>query len=249
MTDLRKKVAVVTGGGRGIGRAILDVFTSHGMRVAFCSRTKDELEKVKRELQSVNPGRIYSAECDVRNPQLVHAFMEAVSARFGRIDIMIHNAGIGRFGKISELSSDDWRDVIDIDLNGSFYVIKDVFGRMLNNPKLPKGYIVTIGSLCHRMPVAGNVAYASAKAAQKVLADYLFEEARKKDVLSTYLAIGSVNTTFGRTRDTGWKIQPREVAEVVMNMTEMAFSAPHLCLSYAELRVRHPMIKRMVGKE
>lgn len=108
---------------------------------------------------------------------------------------------------------------------------------------MPKGWILTIGSLSYRMYVPGNAAYASAKAAQKTLADHLFQEYREKEgILGTFLAIGSVNTGFStRTPDTGWKMQPGEIAVAAGKLAELAFASPNLCVSYAELRVRRPL--------
>jgi NAD(P)-dependent dehydrogenase (short-subunit alcohol dehydrogenase family) len=240
--NVRDLAVVVTGGARGIGRAIVDGFTARGSHVAFCSRSREELETATADLSRRNPGRVFSALCDVRSMDAVKGFLDAACERHERIDVLIHNAGIGRFGPIATLSEADWRDVIDIDLTGTFFIFQEALARMRTNSTCPKGIVITIGSLSHRTYVQGNAAYASAKAAQRVLADYLFEESRADGIVATYLAIGSVNTTFSRrTPDTGWKIQPAEVADAVVRLAELAYTAPHLCLSYAELRVRRPL--------
>lgn len=246
-----KSIVVVTGGTRGIGAACVKHFCEKGATVAFCSRTEKEIKSFTDSLQQNGCNLHWGAVCDVSKPDQVKNFIQFVYNKFSRIDILIHNAGIGRFGAIDSLSLKDWRDVINIDLDGTYYVCREVMQLMKKQNFNPRGYILNIGSIAQQLRVPGAAAYAAAKGAQRIFTDYLFEEGRSQDILVSYLAIGSVNTDFSkRTPDkTGWKITPEEVAHFIYKLVSDFRSNYGYCIPYCEMRVRRPLFINEGKKE
>lgn len=241
MARMEGKSAIVTGGTRGIGRATVELLLRHGARVAVCSRSEADLERMREEVSPGTADRLFCRVCDVRSDEEVRRFVAEACDRFGPTDVLVNNAGVGRFNPVTETSTEDWLDMVDIDLNGTFYFSREVCRKMKGNDRSPKGYIINVGSICHRFYVPGNCGYAAAKAAQKTFSDYLFEECRADDILVTYLAVGSVDTTFS-TRNPGghWKMTSEEVAGVVWKLIDDADAGNHYCMSYCEMRLRAP---------
>lgn len=238
---LRNKRIVVTGGSKGIGRAIVDLFIKHEAQVALCCRDTNVLNKLTKKYAGQN---ILCRSCDVRENVQVQSFLNDVKDAFGGIDVLINNAGIGRFDCIADLSLSNWDDVFRTDLYGPFHFCRTFADFLQENSDHRGGYIINIGSLCHRTYVPGNAAYAASKAALKVLSEYLFEELREKGVFVSYLAIGSVDTTFSNRNQANaeWKIKPKDVAQFIVTLTREFFQTPKpsYCMSYCELRVRNP---------
>lgn len=241
MELLRNKRIVVTGGSKGIGHAIVDLFIKHAARVALCCRDTNVLNKLTKKYAGQD---ILCRHCDVRENVQVQSFLSDVRDAFGGIDVLINNAGIGRFSLVTDFPLSDWEDVFRTDLYGPFHFCRTFADFVQENGDQKGGYIINIGSLCHRTYVPGNAAYAASKAALKVLSEYLFEELREKGVFVSYLAIGSVDTTFSKRNQANadWKITPKDVARFIVKLTEGFFQTPKpsYCMSYCELRVRIP---------
>lgn len=237
---LENKRVVVTGGSKGIGRAVVDLLVKHGARVAFCCRDARALDRLAKDYAGAN---ILCRCCDVREHEQVISFLSDVQKAFDGIDVLINNAGIGRFNPVADFSFLDWHDVFRTNLDGPFYFCREFAESVQSKTGQERGYIVNIGSLCHRTYVPGNAAYSAAKAALRVFTDYLFEELREKGVFVSYLAIGSVRTSLSpRHRDNAaWKIAPEDVARFVFKLVEEYFLDPSYCMSYCELRVRTPL--------
>ena len=232
MSALQGKIAVVTGGNRGIGRGIAEALAKAGMVVALCSRDAKAAAKAAAELGSGARG--YA--CDVRKFEQVAAWFAAVEKDLGGVDVLINNAGVGVFGKVSELSLDDWHAVIETNLNGVFYCTREALPRMKQRGG---GYVINVSSLAGRNAFPGASAYCASKHAVNGFSEVLFQEVRDDGIRVTYLMPGSVATDFGRgsTAKKDWALQPEDVGEMVV---DLLLTHPRAMHSRVEMRPSRP---------
>jgi NAD(P)-dependent dehydrogenase (short-subunit alcohol dehydrogenase family) len=142
------QVAIVTGGSRGIGRAVAEGLLEAGWTVRFCSRSPESVERAGRELGELfgdrAGGRVSGQAVDVRSQEQVDTVVAGVAERDGRLDCLVNNAGIGRFGPVDELSGDQWREVVETNLSGAFYFLRAAARAM--KPR-GRGHIFNVASL------------------------------------------------------------------------------------------------------
>lgn len=228
------KIAVVTGGTRGIGRAIVDRLLAEGASVAFCGRSADGVQKTAGAL-SADGSRVYGEAADVSKPEDVRRFFQSVDTRFGGMDILINNAGIGIFRSVAELTLEDWHKTLDLNLSGVFYCSKEALARF---KRRGGGYIVNINSLAGKNAFAGAAAYNASKFgltgfSEAMMLDHRYDNVRVSDIMP-----GSVNTEFAaNAADADWKIAPEDVAEVVIDLLRMP---PRTLVSRVEMRPAKP---------
>jgi NAD(P)-dependent dehydrogenase (short-subunit alcohol dehydrogenase family) len=230
--DLTGKVALVTGGNRGIGRGIADALAKEGLIVAVTARTLEAAERAAAEIG--NGARGYA--CDVRQWPQVQALFAAVTKDLGGVDVLVNNAGVGVFGPIADLSVEDWHTVIETNVNGVFYCTKLAIPIMKSRGA---GYIFNVSSLAGRnaFPMAG--AYCASKHALNGFSEVLFQEVRDDGIRVTYLMPGSVATDFGRgtAAKQDWALQPDDVGEMVVDLLHTHPRALH---SRVEMRPAKP---------
>jgi len=154
------KVAMVTGGSRGIGRAVVEALLGAGYRVFFASRSPDSVTRALAELRSGHGEAAAGRPLDVRRQEQVDAFVDWVIAEAGRIDCLVNNAGLGAFGPVYGLSGDQWREVLETNLSGAFYCIRAVAGTMKEQGA---GWIFNVGSLASKNAMVGGAAYNASK--------------------------------------------------------------------------------------
>jgi len=163
--------------------------------------------------------------------------VEAVSARFGGVDILINNAGIGLFASVSAMTPEQWSEVIDTNLTGVFNATRAVLPVM---QRRGGGFIINISSLAGKNPFADGAAYCASKAGLNAFSEALMQEVRYENIRVSYVMPGSVATAFSSgdaAKGADWKIAPDEVAEVVVNLLRHdARSLP----SRVELRPSRP---------
>ena len=216
MSDRRLtgKVAVVTGGSRGIGLAIASAMVGEGADVLICGRSAADLSQAKSALG----GRVETAQTDVREPTQVQAAIGHAVDRFGGVDILINNAGVGRFDNVAELSIEDWRAVVETNLNGVFFACRSAIPLMRQRGG---GWIINISSLAGSHPFIGGAAYCASKAGLNALSEVLMQEVRYDDIRVSCVAPGSVETQFsspgGVTKKTA-KLDASDVARVVLDL-------------------------------
>ena len=163
---LKDKVAIVTGGGTGIGRAIATVFASEAAKVSICGRTPRTLEGTAEQMLAEG-GEVLAVNCDVSDAQSVEAMVAQTLERFGRIDILVNNAGVrASILDILELGEEEWQQTFDIDAKGSWLCSKSVIPEMR---KVGGGSIVMITSISAHIGQTKQGAYNAAKAAQEGL--------------------------------------------------------------------------------
>jgi NAD(P)-dependent dehydrogenase (short-subunit alcohol dehydrogenase family) len=232
MTSFQGKVALVTGGNRGIGRGVAEALAKEGLQVAITAR---DAAAAAEAPQAIGPtARGYAL--DVRRADQVAAVFAAVDRDFGGLDVLVNNAGIGIFGSIVETSLDDWHAVIETNVNGVFYCTREAIPRMT---KRGGGYIFNVSSLAGRNAFPGAGAYCASKHAVNGFSEVLFQEVREAGIRVTYLMPGSVATDFGRgmAAKQDWALQAEDVGEMVVDLLRTNPRALH---SRVEMRPARP---------
>jgi NAD(P)-dependent dehydrogenase (short-subunit alcohol dehydrogenase family) len=219
---LQGKVSVVTGGTRGIGRAIAESLLDAGSRVAICGRTKASVDRAVAELQErpgTAPGSVAGQSADVGDSTALTGFFEFVDTEFGGVDILVNNAGIGIFRSVADLRIEEWDATLRTNLSGVFYASREALARFR---KRGGGYIINIGSLAGKNPFAGGSAYNASKFGLNGFSEAMMLDHRQDNVRVSYIMPGSVDTEFG-SQGTGasWKIAPEDVAEITMLLLRM----------------------------
>jgi len=232
---LSGKIAVVTGGTRGIGRAIAERLLSEGAAVAVCSHARENVRAFARDWQPRADGRLLAETADVSKLEDVERFLKRVDESFGGLDILINNAGIGVFKSVADLSPEEWHRTIDLNLTGVYYCSHAALPRMKTRGG---GYIINISSLAGKNPFAGGAAYNASKFGVNGFSEAMMMDHRYDNVRVSYVMPGSVDTEFSaRAAAAPWKIQPEDVAEVVM----MLLNTPaRTLISRVEIRPSKP---------
>jgi NAD(P)-dependent dehydrogenase (short-subunit alcohol dehydrogenase family) len=240
MALLDGKVAIVTGGSRGIGRAVAAALLADGASVAITATDAGRLEDARSALSAGTPGtadRLLVVRADVRREADVEAAMIAAAGRFGGIDILINNAGVGRFGEVAAMTGDEWHQVIETNLTGVFQCCRAVIPHLKSRGG---GWIINVSSLAADNPFAGGAAYCASKAGLNAFGAALMQEVRHDGIRVSTVQPGSVRTAFSRAGDgpgMDWKLAPEDVAEVVVDLLHHpARSLP----SRVELRPSRP---------
>lgn len=232
MASWQGKVALVTGGNRGIGRGVAEALAREGLTVAITAR---DAAAAADAAQAIGHGaRGYAL--DVRRADQVAAVFAAVDRDLGGLDVLVNNAGIGIFGSIAETSLDDWHAVIETNVNGVFYCTREAIPRMTQRGG---GYIFNVSSLAGRNAFPGGGVYCASKHAVNGLSEVLFQEVREAGIRVTYLMPGSVATDFGRgtAAKQDWALQAEDVGEMVVDLLRTNPRALH---SRVEMRPARP---------
>jgi NAD(P)-dependent dehydrogenase (short-subunit alcohol dehydrogenase family) len=218
--DLTSKVAVVTGGTKGIGYAIAETLVRAGASVFICARSREELEAAITSLSE--HGTAAGKMCDVRSEEQVKAVLESCERRFGGVDILVNNAGMGVMGKtVEEISPDEFRETLETNVFGVYYGCHHAIPMLRSRGG---GYIINISSLAGQNPHPRMAAYNASKYALNGFSEALMQEVRHDGIKVSYICPGSVNTEFGGdtvSDEKAWQLQPEDIAQVVMNLLEM----------------------------
>lgn len=217
-TEAPKSVALVTGGSRGIGRAIVEALAKENWRIFFCSQSAESAATASQELAQSFPGQISGRVCDVGQQSQVDDLVSWVTSEAGRIDCLVNNAGIGHFGPVDEISGEDWRRLIRTNLNGTFYAIRAVTPWM---KKQGEGWIINIASLAGKNPFAGGSAYNASKFGMVGLSEASMLDLRPFGIRVAAILPGSVQTEFSHPKpgaSDDWKLAPEDVARTVLDL-------------------------------
>ena len=227
------QVAVVTGGSRGIGLAIAEALIGEGASVVVTGRDPGALDSAVARLGPKSLG----ARADVRDPAQAERAVQQAVERFGGLDILINNAGVGLFANVADMSVDQWRQVIETNLSGAFFCCHAALPHMRRRRG---GWIVNISSLAGTNAFVGAAAYCASKAGLNAFSEALMQEVRYDNIRVSYVMPGSVATGFagrGASGEEDWKIAPEDVAEIVVDLlVHPARSLP----SRVELRPSRP---------
>jgi 3-oxoacyl-[acyl-carrier protein] reductase len=237
MESLRGQVAIVTGGSRGIGLAIARALVAEGVQVSVTGRRDVHLSSARSSLESAGPGAVETLQADVRRAEEVQRAIDATVARFGGLDIVINNAGMGIFTSVAAMTTAQWTEVIETNLTGVFNVCHAAVPHL---QRRGGGFIINISSLAGKNPFADGAAYCASKAGLNAFSEALMQEVRYDNIRVSYVLPGSVATEFvggDASRGADWKIAPEEVAEVVVNLLR---HNPRSLPSRVELRPSKP---------
>lgn len=218
MQSLRGKVALVTGGSRGIGLAIARALVAEGVQVAITGRSAAHLSAARRRIEAAGPGAVETLQADVRRYDEVKGAIEATVARFGGLDFLVNNAGVGVFTDVASMTPEQWAEVIDTNLTGVFNACQAALPHLRRRGG---GFIVNISSLAGKNPFKGGAAYCTSKSGLNAFSEVLMQEVRYDNIRVSYVMPGSVATGFSsgdETKGADWKSAPEDVAEVVVNL-------------------------------
>lgn len=214
------RVALVTGGNRGIGRAVVEALLARGDRVFFCGRSADTVEATKRELYVRYPGKVDARLCDVRDADAVAALVAWVVDEAGRLDVLVNNAGLGHFAPVDEMPVEQFREVIETNLLGAFHAIHAAAPVMRRQGS---GWIFNIASLAAKNAFAGGAAYNASKFGLVGMSEASMLDLRHQGIRMAAICPGSVETEFGAGRmqdGQSWRLQPEDVAQVVTDLLD-----------------------------
>ena len=216
MSKLNGKVAYVTGGSKGIGYGIAKTLLENGMKVAITSRSLQAAKEAAASL-SKDASNVLPLESNVTSLASEIKALEEVIKRFGKLDVLVANAGVGHLASIEDLSEADWHDTIDTNLTGVFNSVK----ASLSALKQSKGYIITIASLAGTNFFANGSAYNASKFGLVGFSQAVMLDLRQYGIKVTTIMPGSVATEFNDhtvTEADAWKIQPEDIGEIVVNL-------------------------------
>lgn len=232
MPDLKGRAALVTGGTKGIGLAIAEALFAHGASVAVSARTEADVARVAGDLNGgrfrswpgagpANGARALGIVCDVTRADDCRRTVETAATEFGRLDILINNAGIGIFAPVSEMTVEAWDRVIGTNLSGVFYCTHAAIPHL---KRAGGGWIINIGSLAGKNAFPRGAAYNASKFGLVGFTEALMQEVRHDGIRVSSIMPGSVATGFSHpTPGTGdeWKIHPNDIAELVLDLLRM----------------------------
>lgn len=217
---LKNKIAVVTGGTKGIGYAVAESLLKTGAAVFVCARDKRELKRALEKLSAL--GKVEGEVCDVRSEEQVRMMLEECVRVFGGVDVLVNNAGIGIIGKtVEEMPGDEFRQTLETNLFGVFYACHYVIPLMKTRGG---GYIINISSLAGQNAHPKMAAYNASKFGLNGFSEALMQEVRQENIKVTAICPGSVNTFFGGGdpgAEQAWQLQPEDIAQIVLDVLNM----------------------------
>ncbi len=237
--DFKSRVALITGGSKGIGYGVAEALIKLGMNVAITSRSKDAAEKAAKELSKAGSGEALGLEADVRDYESQQRAVKKVIDTWGQLDVLVANAGVGHFASVEDLSVEDWKQTIDTNLSGVFYSIK----ASLDGLKKSKGYVITISSLAGTNFFAGGSAYNASKFGVTGMTQSVMLDLRNLGINVSTIMPGSVATYFNDhepSEKDSWKIQIEDIGELVVDLLKMN---PRTLPSKIEVRPSQPPSK------
>jgi 3-oxoacyl-[acyl-carrier protein] reductase len=237
MGEFQGRVAIVTGGTKGIGRAIARDLLAAGFRVAFTARTAREVEATAEELARDPGGEVLGLVADVRDPSACDAAVRDTVERFGGLDLVVNNAGVGKFAPIQEMSIEDWRLQVDTNLNGVFFLSRAAIPHLQRSSD---AWIINIGSLAGRNTFAGGAAYNATKFGLLGMTEAMMLDLRYEGIRVSLVMPGSVDTSFGDRRGGekgGWALTSEDVSRAVLDLLRYPGNA---LASRVELRPSRP---------
>jgi 3-oxoacyl-[acyl-carrier protein] reductase len=240
--DLRGKVAIVTGGTRGIGLSIARRLLAEGAKVFICGRNAGHLKSALDALGKQSEGNVDGITADMRRYDDCRKVVQGAAEKFGGIDILINNAGLGYFKPVDQLTPEEWDETIQTNLSGVFYCCREAI------PLLRKrggGYIFNISSLAGVNPFAGGSAYNASKFGLNGFSEAMMQDVRHDGIRVSYIMPGSVDTDFaaapGSKPSASWKLTGDDIAKAVVDLYRFPKTA---LASRIEMRPSQPPKKK-----
>ncbi|MFD1887322.1 3-ketoacyl-ACP reductase [Paenibacillus wenxiniae] len=216
--ELTNKTAIITGAGKGIGKATAEALAAEGVQLGLLARTAADLEQLAEELSNRYGIKVFTATADVANSADVRAAVSSLASSLGRVDILINNAGTGAFGKMVEMDPEQWEQIIRVNLMGAYYVTHELLPGMLAQES---GDIINIASTAGERGFATGSAYCASKFALLGMTEALMQEVRKSNIRVTALTPSTVNTPMAVNAglpigEEDRMMQPEDVAQLVL---------------------------------
>ncbi len=240
--ELANKVAVVTGGTRGIGFSIARRLLAEGAKVFICGRDAGHLKSALEVLRKDAKDAADGMAADVRRYEDCRKVVHSAAERFGGLDILVNNAGVGYFKPIDQLTPEEWDTTIETNLSGVFYCCREAIPLMRRRGG---GYIFNISSLAGVNPFAGGSAYNASKFGLNGFSEALMQDIRHDGIRVSYIMPGSVDTDFGaepgsKSRE-AWKLTGEDIAKAVVDLYQFPKTA---LASRIEMRPSQPPKKK-----
>lgn len=232
---IENKVAYITGGTKGVGYGIAKILLQNNVSVAFSGRKREDVEKVENELKQYS-ANVLGLISDVKNLDNESNAVKTIIEKFGRLDFVIANAGLGIFKPVDELSSEEWNEMIDTNLTGVFHTLK----ASVEELKKTEGYYITISSLAGANFFENGTGYNASKFGVVGFTQAAMIDLRKYNIKSTVIMPGSVATNFNGnipSEKDAWKIQPDDMGNLVLDILKMN---PRVLPSKIEFRATKP---------
>lgn len=238
MENLFGKVALITGGSKGIGYGIARSFLSQGMHVAITGRNNESIREALSSLNAYGNDGSYGIGliADVRNYEEMEHAVKQVKEEFGKLDVVIANAGVGHFTPVQNMSLSQWQETIDTNLTGAFYTLKAAVKELIAS----KGYYITISSLAGTNFFASGSAYNASKFGLTGFTQAVMLDLRDKGVKVSTIMPGSVSTYFNHNEPSdkdAWKIQIDDIGQMAVDLLRMN---PRTLPSKIEVRPSQP---------
>jgi len=241
-SELMDRVALVTGGTRGIGFSIAKALVAEGARVFVCGRDPASLKVALQDLKCTGNGQVEGITADVRRYQDCRKLVRAAAERFGGLDILVNNAGIGVLKPVHELTPEEWDATLETNLSGVFYCCREAIPLMRQRGG---GYIFNISSLAGVNPFAGGSAYNASKFGLNGFSEAMMQDVRYDGIRVSYIMPGSVATDFGGAPGSrkveAWKLTAEDIAKAVIDLYKFPKSA---LASRIEMRPSQPPRKK-----
>ena len=220
MQSLENKIALITGGSKGIGLGIAESLVKEKMKVAVTSRSQQAADNAAAQLNTLGKGEAMGLAADVRDAASQQKAVDSIIQKWGQLDVLIANAGVGYFGSIETLTEEDWNETIETNLTGVFHSVKASLAPL----KKSKGYIITIASLAGTNFFAGGSAYNASKFGLVGFTQALMLDVRNLGIKVSTIMPGSVATNFNNhspSPEDAWKIQPEDIGQMVVDLLKM----------------------------
>lgn len=233
---IEMKTALITGGSKGIGYGIAEALIKKSVKVMITSRNLKEAENAADQLNKLGGAEVIGIQADVRSRVSMEGAVSTLLEKWGQLDILIANAGVGLFGSIETLTHEQWNDTIDTNLTGVFNSVKASLDSLIKS----KGYIITISSLAGTNFFAGGSAYNASKFGLTGFTQSIMLDLRKQGVKVSTIMPGSVATYFNNhtpSEADSWKIQIEDIGQLVVDLLEMN---PRALPSKVEIRPSMP---------
>jgi 3-oxoacyl-[acyl-carrier protein] reductase len=223
MESLQGKIALVTGAGKGIGRAIAIALANEGVSVGLVARTEKDLQEVTAILKTIGVATAF-AKTDVSNINDVNDAVNSIQSALGNVDILINNAGTGTFGKFLDLSPEQWEEQVKVNLFGVYYVTRAILPQMITRQT---GDIINISSTAGLRGAATTSAYSASKFGVMGLTESLMQEVRKHNIRVTALAPSTIVTELAKTaglinNNEDRLIHPEDFAELIIAQLKLS---------------------------
>ncbi|WP_443945109.1 3-ketoacyl-ACP reductase [Pedobacter sp. AW1-32] len=222
MENISGKNALITGAGKGIGRAIAIALAKEGVNLGLVGRTQSNLDELATELADYSI-QVVTAVADIANLDSVNLAAKKIQDELGFISILVNNAGIGKFGKFLELEPQEWEQIIQTNLLGAYYVTRAVVPEMINQQS---GDIINISSSSAASPAAVTSAYSASKAALNAFSTSLMQEMRKHNIRVTAFSPSTTATDMAidlklTDGNPDRVMQPEDLAEVIVSQLKL----------------------------